>query len=506
MKTIIDYFEKTVSLYPDKVAVTDNETELTFSQLKNMAMNTAALLQDKGIENMPVALYMKAGVRLTAAMLGVLYANNFYVVLDYQSPDERIKKILNTLNPGAVIYDCDMEFLNKEKQHNHITLIEFESDSDSVAMDKMEKIQSTKDSMTGESPAYSLFTSGSTGDPKGVLVTHGNVIAYMGWFTKCFDINKDTSFGAQTPLYFSMSVSDFYGSVFTGGSYNIIPKEYFAFPAKLIDYINGKKVNTLYWVPSAMGIVAKWDLFKYTKPEYLEKVMFAGETMPVKYLNYWRSNLPDVKYANLFGPTETTDICTYYKVERNFEDFETLPIGRPCENCQAIIMDNNGQLAEKGQMGELYIKSPFVARGYYRNPQKTKEAFVQNPLHNDYPDIVYKTGDLVYENQYGELEYAGRRDYQIKHMGYRIELGEIESVLNSIDNSLMSVCVYDQVNDQLTLVYEAGKEMERELSDYASVKLPVYMRPEKYKKMDCLPINQNGKIDRKAIGKMILEG
>lgn len=503
-KTIIDYFEQTVSLYPDKVAVTDKEKELTFSQLKAMAMNVANVLNEKNLSNVPVAIYMKPTVNLTAAILGVLYTDNFYVVLDCESPDIRIQKILNTLNPSAILWDDHSDYLMEEEKNGNIALLEFEENLQPLNQIQREKIEQTQAKMTLESPAYALFTSGSTGDPKGVLVTHGNVISYISWFIECFEINSDDSFGSQTPLYFSMSVSDFYGSMFTGGCYNLIPKEHFAFPAKLIDYINDKKINVIYWVPSAMGIIVKWDLFKYAKPKYLKKIMFAGETMPVKYLNYWRKNLPDAKFANLFGPTETTDICTYYKVEREFEESQSLPIGVPCENCQAFVVEQ-GQQVEKGQMGELYIKSPFVAKGYYRNSEKTNEAFVQNPLHNDYIDIVYKTGDLVYENSFGEFEYAGRRDYQIKHMGYRIELGEIESVLNSIDQSLMSVCVYDKTKDQLTLVYEASKEMDAELANYAANKLPVYMRPEKYEKIDNLPINQNGKIDRKAISKMILE-
>ena len=503
-KTIIGYFEDTERLYPNKIAVTDRETQLTFNQLKNMAMNVASRLLEKGLENGPVAIYMESNVNLTAAMLGVLYTDNFYVVLDYESPNNRIEKILNTLKPAGVLCDNACNCLEKINQEN-ITVIEFEKNIEPLDRYKSKKLEEIQGTMTLETPAYGLFTSGSTGDPKGVVVTHGNVISYINWFTKCFEINENSSFGAQTPLYFSMSVSDFYGSMFTGGCYNLIPKEYFAFPAKLVDYLNEKAVNTIYWVPSAMGIVSKWDLFKYKEPMYIDKVMFAGEAMPVKYLNYWRRYLPKVQFANLFGPTETTDICTYYKVQREFKESETLPIGQPCENCQAIVVED-GRPVEKGKLGELYIKGPFVAKGYYRNPEKTRQAFVQNPLHDDYPDIVYKTGDLVYENQFGELEYAGRRDYQIKHMGYRIELGEIESVINSIDQSLMSVCIYDDENDKLILVYEASSEMDDDLNSFAADKLPVYMRPEKYEKVDCLPINQNGKIDRKAIRKMIIKG
>ena len=508
-KTIIDYFENTVEKFPGKVAVTDQERQITFKELQIIALNIGADLLKKSIKNRPVAIYMKQNVKVTAAMLGVLYTDNFYVVLDYDSPKERIEKILKTLNPCAVIYEKEEketeDFLEQLKKTRDITPVKYQ-EKNTICENQKDKIYEIKKNMTLETPAYGLFTSGSTGDPKGVLVTHGNVISYMGWFTECFSIDEKTSFAAQTPLYFSMSVSDFFGSMFTGATYNMIPKEYFAFPAKLIGYINEKKANTIYWVPSAMGIFQGWDLFKYAKLNHIEKVLFAGEAMTMKYLNYWREHLPNAMYANLFGPTETTDICTYYKVDRDFKDTETLPIGGPCDNCQLIIINPDTETeAKNGEKGELYVKSPFVAKGYYKNPEKTKEAFVQNPLHKNYPDTVYKTGDLVYLNSHGELEYAGRKDHQIKHMGYRIELGEIENVLNTASKDIICVCVYNEKKDQLILVYQASNNLEGELTSISSIKLPVYMQPEKYEKVECLPVNQNGKLDRKAIKKLVTE-
>ena len=499
-KNIIDYFEKTVRKYPENIAVSDQYKEMTYRELKRNAEQLAWQLRE--FTECPIAIYLERRVELTVAILAVLYSGNFYIVLDKDSPKDRIEKILNTAKPVAIIGKAEKNLAEGQLLDENIRWIEFEEKFEHLEQEKIEKLAKKRADLCQETPAYGLFTSGSTGDPKGVLVTHGNVIAYIGWFTECFEIDEKTSFGSQTPLYFSMSVSDFYGSMFTGAAYHMIPKEYFAFPAKLVEYINEKKVNAIYWVPSAMGIVVKWDLFKYAKPLYMEKIMFAGETMPVKYLNYWRKYLENAVFANLFGPTETTDICTYYRVDREFQETESLPIGRACENCQLIIADK-GVEVKKGQIGQLYVKSPFVAKGYYRNPEKTKEAFVQNPLHDDYIDIVYNTGDLVCENQEGLLEYKGRKDYQIKHMGYRIELGEIESVLNGSINDIMTVCIYDENKDKLILAYEAKGELEDQLRNISSMKLPVYMQPEEYKKLDCLPINANGKIDRKEIKKFI---
>lgn len=496
-KTILDYFEATVQKYPQQVAVADPEAMLTYAQLQKLAIDMAGRIAKKNIEKKPIAIFMKRSCYLPAAMLSVLYSGNFYVVLDAESPLSRLENILHTLCPGAVIYEPELSKI-AETFSTEIEMIEWKNETG-----EEENVENTlgeiRKRMTSDDPAYALFTSGSTGDPKGALITHLNVITYIDWFVNCFEIDSDTVFGSQTPLHFSMSVSDFYSTIFTGASYHIIPKEYFSFPAKLMGYMNERKVNSIYWVPSAYGIVAKFDVLKYMVPKGLKRALFAGEVMPVKYLNYWRKYLPDVTYANLFGPTETTDICTYYVVNRAFEDQETLPIGTACDNCELIIV------GEEKEAGELYVKGPFVGRGYYRNRENTEKAFVQNPLHQDYPDMVYKTGDLVRKNEYGELEYIGRKDFQIKHQGYRIEPGEIEHIFDGAKDVELAVCLYDKEKDELILAYEAGEEMDEQLREYGEKKLPYYMRPSIYRKYGSFPKNANGKIDRKMILKDILE-
>lgn len=502
-KTILDYFEDTVRKNPLQVAVADPKDKLTYEQLQDLAMKMGTCIADQKIEKRPIAVLMKRSAFLPAAMLSVLYSGNFYVVLDAESPVARLQKILKTLCPAAVLYEQELEDLVQNFEPG----IERMKWEDVVAREEGNEtlLREIRTRMTSEDPAYALFTSGSTGEPKGALITHLNVISYMRWFIPCFEINSDTVFGSQTPLHFSMSVSDFYATIFTGASYHIIPKEYFAFPAKLIGYMNERNVNVIYWVPSAYGIVAKFDVLKYMLPETLKKALFAGEVMPVKYLNYWRSYLKDVEYANLFGPTETTDICTYYVVDRAFDERETLPIGKACDNCELIIIDEEGKAITDDSIGELYVKSPFVGKGYYRNKENTDKAFVQNPLHHDYLDTVYKTGDLVRKNEYGELQYIGRKDFQIKHQGYRIEPGEIENVFNTVEDVELTVCVYDQEKDELLLAYESNQDLDEKLRAYGEKTLPYYMQPSVYRMFQSFPKNANGKIDRKMITKMITE-
>ena len=516
MKNILQCFEETCKKFPDNIAVADESSSVTFNDLKIRSQQTGTMIASELKKHCaPIAIYIDKSPALVEAMLSVLYSGNFYVVLDTQMPLERVRRIFETLRPVAILTDKSyidkIESINHFKDSNngndeHIgtnfteTKTFYIEDSASTKID-IKLLSRLRSRMTERDPAYILYTSGSTGQPKGTVISHRALIAYGDWFIHAFAINDKTIFGSQTPLYFSMSVSDLYAALRTGATYQIIPKKYFSFPMQLIEYMNTHNVNTIYWVPSALNIVANWDTFSYIKPEYLKKVLFAGEVMPVKQLNYWRTALPDVLYANLFGPTETTDICSYYVVNRTFSDEETLPIGVACDNCDLIIVDENGNESDSG---ELLARGPFLADGYYHNPKKTAEVFVQNPLNDAYPEIVYRTGDLVYKGEDGLLRYQGRKDFQIKHMGYRIEPGEIEAAIGALPEIHACVCIYLETTDQILLFYQ-GKIKQEALSTAVSGKLPAYMRPNKFIRIRQMPYNANGKIDRKLLKKNYIE-
>lgn len=533
MKNILQYFEKTCKKFPDNIAVADESSAVSFHDLKRKSQQTGTMIATNLQQHrVPVAIYIDKSPALVQAMLSILYSGNFYVVLDTQMPAKRVQRIFETLQPSAILTDKShiekVEFINNwndfeysdesNTDQNTGTIAEdhllqpaghqcgnrkvtykkaqifYIEDSSSTEVDQ-KLLKRLRNEVTERDPAYILYTSGSTGQPKGTVISHRALISYGDWFIHAFDINEQTIFGSQTPLYFSMSVSDLYAALRTGATYQIIPKKYFSFPMQLIEYLNTYKINTIYWVPSALNIVANWDTFAYIKPEYLKKVLFAGEVMPIKQLNYWRQALPDVFYANLFGPTETTDICSYYVVNRTFSDEETLPIGVACNNCDLIIIDENGKEASKG---ELLARGPFLADGYYHNPEKTAEVFIQNPLNNAYPEIVYRTGDLVYRGKDGLLRYQGRKDFQIKHMGYRIEPGEIEAAIGALPEIHACVCIYIDTTDEILLFYQ-GKIKQDALSEAVYSKLPAYMRPNKFIRIRQMPYNANGKIDRKLL-------
>ena len=242
----------------------------------------------------------------------------------------------------------------------------------------------------------------------------------------------------------------------------------------------------------------------------LKKVLFAGEVMPTKQLNMWMEALPKVLFANLYGPTETTDICSYYVIDKKIEDSQSIPIGKHCNNCNLIVIDDDGQEIKYNpkenicKSGELFVRGSFLAEGYYKNEEKTKEAFIQNPVNKNYPEKVYKTGDIVKFDKDGNLVYISRKDYQIKHMGYRIELGEVERNIYSINGITLCVCIYDDINQNIVLYYQ-GDIDENKLANEISLKLLPYMRPNKYKKIKAMPYNSNGKIDRKALKQKYME-
>lgn len=495
MKTIIEAFEKTTKKHYEKVGFIDSSRQSTFSETMENAKSIATSLLVQGKQK-AVAIMIEKSCNCIDAMLGALYAGDFYTVIDIKSPVDRIQSILETLKDPLIITDANSIDLANRFETKY-TLFQYE---DIVKTEINELgLQSIRAEIIDLDIAYILFTSGSTGTPKGTVVNHRSLISYINWVTDEFRFDEKTVFGSQTPLYFSMSVTDFYSTIKCGCTYNIIPKTLFSFPINMVKYLNENMINTIYWVPTALSILSNWKVFDVEKPEHLKTVLFAGEVMPTKQLNYWINSLNEVKFANLFGPTEATDICTFYVVDREFEDTESIPIGKHCDNCNVFILKDDGKEANIGEEGELYIRSSFVASGYYDNPEKTKEAFVQNPLNSHYPEIVYKTGDLVKMRENGEILYISRIDFQIKRSGYRIELGEIEAAANVLKNIKGCACVYDKNSEKIILYYEGRKTEKDAVFNQVKNSVPTYMVPDEVLRIKELPKNANGKIDRKEL-------
>lgn len=499
IKTITDYLDNTVDKYPNKIGVKDACKEYTFVKIKEKALKIASGLGKKGLFKKPVAVYLDKNVDCFTTIFGVAYSGNFYTILDVVMPQERVEKILRVLEATVVITDKKhVNDLNKIGLNFEILLLE---DLYGEIIDT-ELICEIHDKIIDTDVLYVLFTSGSTGDPKGVIISHRNVITYMEWSGSAFGFDNKTIFGNQTPFYFSMSVLDIFQTIRTGAELVIIPKKLFSLPGDLLSYIAENGINTIYWVPSALCQLANVNVLDNKKLKSINKVLFAGEVMPARQLNMWRRALPEAFFANLFGPTEVTDICTYYILERDIADDEPVPIGRKCDNMDVFIVDEQGTEVENGKEGEMLVRGASVAYGYYKNPSKTKEVFIQNPLQNFYDEKVYKTGDLVYYNELNEIIYVSRKDFQIKHMGYRIELGEIETAASAITQVNRVCCIYDIINSEIVLFY-TGNTDAKEVKKCIRNKIPKYMLPAKYILLNEMPLNLNGKIDRQQLKKYL---
>lgn len=503
--SVLCYLEETAKRIPDKVAFFDLEHEITFKELRNKAIDLAFAIQTviSGKRN-PILTYLPKSVENILAFMGILYSGNFYTPTDIRFPEEKVKSIISTLHPSAIIVNGKTkEKLSKFEGLEKTCLIDLDQISISGRYEEGERLVGE---ILDVDPVYTFFTSGSTGTPKGVIINNHNVIDYTDWAARTFNINESTVMGNQSPLYFDISTQDIYTTLKTGAAMGIIPPTYFAFPAKALQFINERNINFLYWVPSAFVNIANFDLLKSIPLKNVELIMFGGEVMPVKQLNYWKKYLPKLKtIANVYGPTEATVNCTYYIVDREFTDSEVLPLGKACENTGLLVLDEENHVINKDQvnvLGELCVYGSSLSAGYWDDDEKTAEKYINNPINKFYREKIYLTGDLVYYNERGELVFAGRKDFQIKHSGYRIELGEIESAAMGKEEISVVCAAYHDEKKQIVLFYQ-GELGEEELRDYLSTMIPKYMVPTIYVPLKRFPYNDNGKIDRKALQNML---
>ncbi len=494
MKANVTYWlDESAKKWPDKAAFADEGKTVTFAELQGQAKSLATKMIEKGLFKKPVVVYMEKGVDVLVSFMGAAYSCNFYSPIDVDMPASRVNKILEVLQPALVITTAALKETFESYEYEGDYLL-FEEACHAGLCE--EKIEAARNRGIDTDLLYVLFTSGSTGVPKGVTITHRSVIDYIDWVTETFDITEKDSFGNQAPFYFDNSILDIYSTIKAGATTYIVPKNLFAQPVLLLEYLKEKEINTIFWVPSALIVVAKLKAFRNVDiSKTLKRVLFCGEVMPNKQLNVWRKFLPDVIYANLYGPTEITDACTYYIVDREFADDEPLPIGIPMANTDILVLNEKNELVTGDEIGELCVRGTSLSMGYYNNPEKTREAFVQNPLNPFVPEIIYRTGDLVKYNEYGEIIYLSRKDFQIKHMGHRIELGEIETAVSSLEEISLCCCLYDEKKQKIVLFLE-GELEKAYINGKISSLVPEYMLPNKVISLEKMPINANGKIDR----------
>lgn len=492
---VLEYLEKTVVRVPDKIAYANEKDHLTFQEVYDRSRAIGSYIASLGMHKQPIVVYMKKHPNAISAFYGVVYSDNFYVPIDEEMPTYRIELIFESLKPQVII--CDEETQTLVQNFNYQGHVCLYQDIINTKIDE-EKLQFIRDRALDIDPLYIVFTSGSTGVPKGVVACHRSVIDYIENLSQVLQVSEDSVFGNQAPLYFDACLKELYSTLKFGATSYLIPKNLFMFPIQLIEFLNQYKINTICWVASALSLVSGFKTFEKVKPEYLRTVAFGSEVFPIKQYNEWKKVLPHARFINLYGPTEATGMSCYYEVLKDFELDDVIPIGKPFHNTEVLLLKDDNTLASDDEIGEICIRGTAVTLGYYHNKEKTDEAFVQNPLNDAYTEIIYRTGDLAKYDENHDLIFVSRKDHQIKHMGHRIELGEIEQQVNMLENITNSCCIYSQETEKIVLYY-IGELDKKEVKKALKEKLPRYMLPNVIQQLDAMPMTPNGKINRKLL-------
>lgn len=501
---ILDYFQTTVNNSGDKIAIIEGENKITFNDLNTKSILLAnSIIEKVNVINKPIAVFLPKSIYSVIADIAITYSSNIYMNIDVKSPQERIKNIFELIQPEIVI--TTTEFI---KSLNGVIDADRILDIDEV--DFMKKAQTTllerrMSSQIDTDPFCIINTSGSTGTPKGVVLNHRSFIDFTEVSLEIFKFNNDEVIGSLSPLVFDIYSFELCLLMSKGSTLCLIPEHLSAFPVKILELLKQHRVSFIFWVPTIMVNIANMNLLESVPLPDLRIVWFAGEVFPTKQFNYWKQMLSDTLFANLYGPIEITLDCTYFIVNRDISDDEPLPIGIPYKNTDVLILNDKDEIISDGEEGELCVRGTSLAMGYYNNPEKTAAVFVQNPLNISYPEIIYRTGDIVSFNSYGEIVFKGRKDSLVKHLGYRIELGEIEHVIvNTLKMAKNGCVVYQLVRKEITLFYEAEIDIApAEFRKQIATILPKYMIPTIYIRLDEMPRNTNGKIDRLSLKNQI---
>jgi amino acid adenylation domain-containing protein len=501
-------------LAPLAPAVVDGARRMTYRELEEASNRLARALRDRGCTRGDrICFAMPKSADAIVAILGILKADCTYTPLDTSSPASRVAHIVRSAEPRLVIGtsttlpfleqvltdagspDVRIGLIDEPRANGTATVAFSAADVRERASDPIVSLNTPSD------PAYIFFTSGSTGAPKGVVISHSNVWHFVSWANRYFGLGPNDRVSGYTPLHFDLSVYDVFGTLTAGAEFHLVPPEAGLAPAKLVEFIRAARLTQWFSVPSLLTYLAKADAIRQDDFPTLTRLLWCGEVLPTPVLTHWMTRLPHVTFTNLYGPTEATIASSYYTVPACPADEQSpIPIGVPCEGEELLVLDAHRRPVPPGTIGDLYIAGVGLSTGYWRDPEKTQAAFVERPGGDD---RIYKTGDLARVGDDGLVYFLGRSDSQIKSRGYRIELGEIETALNALTALKESAVVAVQSDGfegaMICCAYVPAGAAEVTpiyLRQALSKTLPSYMMPTKWLAYDVLPKNANGKVDR----------
>jgi amino acid adenylation domain-containing protein len=506
---------------PEALALVLHGQHVTYRQLEEWSNQLARLLKDAGCQRGDrVCLLLPKSIPAIVSILGTLKADCVYVPMDPSSPAARLQVMIETCEARCLVTSRATATRLREVLPNlnlsaPLRVGWMEPGSPAEGLEPT----FTWEDLAAQSPAgldyrntsldvaHILFTSGSTGVPKGVMITHSNVHQFVRWAVRYFDIQPGERNSGHPPLVFDLSTFDIYGTLSAGATLYLVTPEMSVLPNKLADFIREAELTQWFSVPSLLNYMAKFDVVRQNDFPAMKRLLWCGEAFPTPALIYWMQHLPHVRFTNLYGPTEATIASSYYTVPGCPADESALvPIGAACEGEELMILDDQLRPVPTGDIGDLFIRGVGLSPGYWRDPEKTNAVFLRNPFSTDPQDRIYRTGDLASAGADGLIYLHGRSDSQIKSRGYRIELGEIERALHAIEGLRESAVVAVDVGgfEGATICCAYALENGADWTPASLRKrlgelVPSYMIPAQWLSLPCLPQNLNGKIDRKKL-------
>ncbi len=515
-----NYLTASAGRRPEATAVLYNQQSLTYGLLEQRSNQLARLLKQAGCRRGDrIALMIPKSLPAIAGMFGSAKADCIYIPIDVTGAPQRVARILESCEPTAILAaGAGAGLVEKMLAAGSIApgtrLGWLDFDSARLPDFRPDFLWSDVEAMPAGPVDYAnsssdivhiLFTSGSTGVPKGVMITHANVMHFVEWAIRYFGARPTDRVSGHPPLHFDLSTFDVYGTILAGAELHLVPPEMSLLPHKLAEFIRRSKLTQWFSVPSILNHMAKFDVVRQDDFPALERLLWCGEAFPVPALIYWMQRLPKLTFTNLYGPTEATIASSFYTMPGcPADEKEAVPIGMACEGEKLLVLDEQMNPAPAGQIGDLYIGGLGLSPGYWRDPEKTAGVFVPDPA--DASERIYKTGDLAYLGENGMVYMVGRADTQIKHRGYRIELGEIETAFHAVDGieecAVVAVEVHGFEGLKICCGYVPRQGVELSplaLRQKVTDTLPHYMMPSQWMVFERLPLNTSGKIDRRQL-------